>query len=246
MDTTIEGSDIPSEELIVPHERANAYISLSNQLSQAYNWRRSLEWKIHIALWTLLAASGYAYLRFNPDFGIKALVPILIILVPFVFLHLVCSIKLHRSENKEQKLSIEFRKKAEAILERGGDDQPKDEGLNIKKEKTLDAPPSRKKCFEGYWWWLVIEVSTTIIIAIVIVFLATSSPRRISEDQVKSLQTEVESLHKELTKIQQNQHSLYLSVEVIRQLVFRETVSEPDLVEDDGAKTAERPMSRPK
>ena len=88
------------------------------------------------------------------------------------------------------------------------------------------------------------EVSMTILVGIIIIGIIARSPsHRVSQDWAKSLQTEVESLHKELTKIQQNQHSLYLSVEAIRQIVLRETVSEPRLVEDDGAKTAEHPIT---
>ena len=66
MDTQEKSSDC-SEDVSLPHELANSYIALAELMNKQYEGRRALEWKIHIALWTLLLLSGYAFIKFNPS-----------------------------------------------------------------------------------------------------------------------------------------------------------------------------------
>ena len=95
------------------HELAKTYISLATQMHAQYDARRSLEWKIHIAAWTLLAASAFGIASLH--LSILGLgLPIALGL--FVLFHFVGTVKLHKGELEDQKLSIAYRERADKLL----------------------------------------------------------------------------------------------------------------------------------
>jgi hypothetical protein len=91
----------------------NAYVSLSAQMHAEYDSRRSLEWKMHIAVWTLLAATGYSI-------GYLHLLVRLIYLLPWLGfllgLHLIWCVKIQQGQRVEQDLSRFYRSRAEDLL----------------------------------------------------------------------------------------------------------------------------------
>lgn len=148
-------------------ERAQAYMTLSQQLYQQYHDRRGLEWRIHIALWTLLLATGYGVISHNIHSGAYSL--LLFLAVP---LHAVWCIKIHRGNVLEQNLSIGYRKAAERILT-GGSETPTMGMDRIGRAEEHSAMPQwLQEAFRGYWWWLGVEIAVTFLIATVVVRLA--------------------------------------------------------------------------
>jgi len=187
------------ERAMNPKDRAAAYIALSKQLDQQYARRRSLEWKIHLAIWTLLVAAGYALLTYAPTISRVGLVVALAIMV---FVHLVWAVKIHTGQFRDQQLSIVHREKAESILQND---------LDNVGAATIDASKSREQwarmpdwleiVFASYWWWLGAEVGTTVLMAVAVFGLAVSAAPRATTDQVSALQQELALTRTELTQL---------------------------------------------
>jgi hypothetical protein len=137
---------------ITDNEQFQAYRTLSEQMHNQYNQRRELEWKNHVAIWTLLSAVGYLFVSQKIHVGgwsyaLFAMVP----------LHALWCVKIHIGEFRDQHLSICYRQAAERILS----EQPKGEGqqengLIDKAENQAEHPPKWvRRVFEGYGWWLL-------------------------------------------------------------------------------------------
>ena len=149
-------------------EKMKAYLGLSQQLYTQHHNRRSLEWQIHLAVWTLLVAAGYAVISHDRHWGAFSLM--LFLVVPF---HTIWCVKIHRGLIREQDLSIKYRNRVENILENQELSAFSSPALAINPEEERSAMPVwLQQTFESYWWWLGAEFGTTCLIACVVVRLA--------------------------------------------------------------------------
>jgi hypothetical protein len=158
------------DQRMTDNEQFEAYRGLSEQLHTQYNQRRDLEWKIHVAIWTLLSAVGYLLISEKLHLGCS----LIFYLFPIIPLHAVWCVKIHTREFLDRDLSIRYRQAAERILT----EQPKgeyqqlnrliDDGVN----RALQPPRWLRNGFESYVWWLVAEVGTTVLLAGAIVWIA--------------------------------------------------------------------------
>jgi hypothetical protein len=150
-------------------ERVEAYLTLSAQLYKQHDDRRSLEWKIHLALWTLLVAAGYAMIaQQGKHLGVKSL--ILLFTIP---IHFVWCIKMHRGLLRELRQIRSYRKAVESILAKAGT-EPFAGGNNLIDDGEIHSvmPEWLYRKFASYWWWLGVEVVTTLLVAAVVILLA--------------------------------------------------------------------------
>lgn len=145
-------------EPITDAQCVETYCALSQQLYTQYHDRRTLDWRIHLALWTLLALT--AYLCVTNDRHLGHLACGVFLLVP---IHFVWIIKMARGQIFEQKLSIIYRLKAEHILSCRYPDGEKTLPIPEWEEKS-DMPRILSKGFASYWWWLSVEVATTLLL----------------------------------------------------------------------------------
>ena len=148
-------------------ERVKAYCHFSEQLYKQYRDRRHLEWKIHVALWTALAATGYAFMKEDKHLHYSSLWLILA-----VVLHLIWCVKIHIGEFRDRDFSIRYRQAAERLL--GPAPVPTEgEGLIDAAEPTFTNRPPKwvEQRFEPYLWWLGAELGTTLLIAYVVIYL---------------------------------------------------------------------------
>jgi len=141
------------------NDRVQAYSQLSEQLYKRYNDRRDLEWRIHVAIWTFLAAIGYLLVTQHIHPGKKLLLVLLI--VP---LHAVWCIKIHIGEFRDQHHSEGYLKAAERIL--AGAEAP------LLCEEPPPYPPVQiQDILHSWWWWIAVEAGTTAVITIAIILL---------------------------------------------------------------------------
>ena len=119
-------------------DQVQAYSELSEQLYTQYHHRRELEWKIHVATWTLLSAVGYLLVSGGIHPGRR-----LLTLFAMVPLHALWCIKIQIPEFRARHLSVCYRRAAERILI----EQEKGEGwrpnLLIDDDKNLPLEPPR-------------------------------------------------------------------------------------------------------
>ncbi|MDQ3772999.1 MAG: hypothetical protein M3461_00695 [Pseudomonadota bacterium] len=57
------------DSLLTKTEKLDGLLKLSAQLYGQYHDRCTLEWRVHVALWALLAGAGYAMLSQGRSFG---------------------------------------------------------------------------------------------------------------------------------------------------------------------------------
>jgi hypothetical protein len=151
------------------NDQFQAYRSLSEQMHTQYTQRRELEWKNHVAIWTLLAAVGYLLVVQKIHLGCHLFA--LLVMVP---LHALWCVKIHTGEFRDQSLSVCYRRAAERILveqSKVGDQQLNtlvDDGEN----RAPQPPPWLRDLFEGYAWWFLAEVGTTALIAVAVIYIA--------------------------------------------------------------------------
>ena len=124
-----------------PKELVSAYLALSTQLDRQYASRRSLEWKIHISLWTLLAAAGYAVLNYAPTVNHCGLIGALLVVT---LLHFVWTVKMHTGQFRDQKRSQVYRDKADHLLHKFSDNQ-RQQSQHVDGTRM---PEWLQKCFE--------------------------------------------------------------------------------------------------
>ena len=189
-------------------ERAGHYISLASAYHEAYDARRSLEWKIHVGLWTLLAALGYAMLTFKLVIPFAELIPLA---AAFVVLHALWMLKMHQGQMRDLRFAVDCRDKAKAILDRAeeGPIRPVAGSHSIKSA----FPEKLDRLFASYYWWPLIEIPTTVVIAWLILAAALAVPR-LPEDTVTKLSKQVERLENDLVQLQHDHQYLQTRLEV--------------------------------
>src|SRR5579871_2326563 len=94
-------------------DRAKGYLELAKQLRDEHSDRRAIEWRIHVAVWTFLAAVGYATISMPSR--IPQPVAFLLLAV-FVILHATWTVKMQRSGILEHEKSVRYREMADAIF----------------------------------------------------------------------------------------------------------------------------------
>jgi hypothetical protein len=173
------------------HELAKTYISLATQMHAQYDARRSLEWKIHIAAWTLLAASAFAIASLHltiPGRGLQ------IALWLFVVFHFVGTIKLHKGEIEDQKLSIGYRERADKLL-----NQLETDTANVKPAAANKHWSWLRPRFKAWGLWTIAEVGTTVcLVAVVLIINGAPKP---SPDPIASLQADNAALRGDVSAL---------------------------------------------
>jgi hypothetical protein len=148
--------------------QVDGLLRLSEQQYNDYKDRCSLEWKVSIALWTLLAALGAAELGSHP----KPLGPWALIVLFAIPIHFIWQVKILSSHFERQKKVKEYQLAAAHLIEF---DQiiseaqimaPEGEAYRYKGLEKLG------KIFRHSSWWLIVVISTTTIISAVVVRLA--------------------------------------------------------------------------
>jgi hypothetical protein len=135
-----------------------SYCALSKQMAEEYRARRTLEWQMHLALWTILAAAIYLCVSNHIHFG-KAAWWILVV-VPF---HFVWTVKIASGQAREQKLSIYYRTCAVSLLRDAAPAQDASLPLATTEEGST-MPTSLLNFFRPYLWWLFVQVGTTMLL----------------------------------------------------------------------------------
>jgi len=157
--------ELSKEPTLTDAQRIEAYRALSQQLYTQYHDRRTLEWRIHLGLWTLLGLIAYLCVTNDKHFGLVALAVFLAVPIHFIWI-----IKIVRGEILEQKKSIIFRLKAEQILD-CQDTFAGKTSLSLNQEEKSDMPRILSKGFESYWWWLALVLGTTFFLCVGVWFL---------------------------------------------------------------------------
>lgn len=138
----------------------SAYCALSQQASEEYRDRRTLEWKMHLALWTILSA--IIYVCITKDKHLEGWAWVVFLAVP---IHFIWIIKIHRGQIGEDDLSKHYRCCAELLLPKATPSEESELKSTRKGESTM--PRILERSFKSYSWWLFIELGTTLIICIV-------------------------------------------------------------------------------
>ncbi len=153
-------------ETITDAKCVETYCALSQQLYTQYHDRRTLEWKMHLALWTLLALTAYLCVTKDKHLGQFALGIFLTVPVHFVW-----TIKIHKGQLRDHSLSAYYRSQAEKILTSR---HPTD----IMTESISKLPVCHHYMetvdsigFLHYWWWLAVTVGTTFLLCMGVWFL---------------------------------------------------------------------------
>ena len=139
----------------------DTYCVLSKQLSEEYRDRRSLEWRMHTSLWTILAAGVYLCVTKDQHWGVGAW--LIFLAVP---VHLVWTIKIWRGQLRDQLLSIYYRDCAVTLLR-----ESVATALPAPPEVSTAMPRILAKSFDSYLWWLLVVLGPTILICTVAVAL---------------------------------------------------------------------------
>lgn len=129
-------------------ERAEIYLSLYRQQMERYCKTQDVEWKANFGVWTLLA--GAIYLAAKDTVAISGCLTA-VILIGLVSVHCAWLLAMHRSENFDKRLWVQYRGKALRLADpdhHGSDD------------------------FRRDWWaeviWLLLEVGMTIMLSVVL------------------------------------------------------------------------------
>src|SRR5947207_9903305 len=145
-------------------DKLEGLLRLSEQLYHQYHDRTTLEWRIHVAFWALLAAAAYAVMRYPPHLGPWSLLGTLMIPI-----HLIWTIKIHVGNVKEQDASIQYREAAEQMI---GFTLPRQSPSS--RHERSQMPQWLAKSVANYLWWPSVEVGTTMILCAFVVAKAWS------------------------------------------------------------------------
>ena len=148
-----------------------------------YDARRSLEWKVHIAAWTLLAASalGIASLHLRiPGLSLQ------IALGLFVVFHLIGTVRFLDGEKEDRELSRSYRQKAVELLT----------GLD---ESIPGRASWLRRFFESSWPWIIAEIGTTVCL-VAVVLIINDAPKP-SPDPITSLQADCSALRSDVSAL---------------------------------------------
>jgi hypothetical protein len=180
---------MPSENDPV-HELAKTYISLATQMHAQYDARRSLEWKIHIAVWTLLALSAYNLPTLAPRIEVPRLA---ITLAVFAALHLLVTAKFLYLEKGDREESNKYRKKAVELLNQ------LDNGTTEENKSSL--PRWLEPALKSWWTWILAEFGTTVCLAVVVLMIGFKGAPKPSPDPVASLQADYAALRGDVSTL---------------------------------------------
>ena len=208
-------------------ELATAYISLSKQLHQQYHQRRSLEWQMHLALWTLLAAAAYAFATQALSIHRGLLIGALGIAA---VAHFVFAVKIHIGQIKEQDLSILYRTRAESFL-----DNPQAAPSALGKDASIDtlpmlreersAMPERfKGFFKNYWWWLGAEMTVTLLISAAVYGVAVSAVPRPTPEALLAFEHEVSHMRTELVQLRERLATTEATLDKLQRVRLTDTL----------------------
>jgi hypothetical protein len=131
------------------------YCALSKQLAEEYRARRTLEWQMHLALWTILAAAIYLCVANHIYLGKSAWW--FLAVIP---LHFVWTIKIVTGQVLEQRLSIYYRKCAVSLLQVSAP-APDSALPPSAEEESSSMPDGLVRFFRPYLWWLFVQMGTT-------------------------------------------------------------------------------------
>lgn len=136
----------------------DTYCDLSKQLAEEYRARRTLEWQMHLALWTILAAAIYLCVTNHIHLGKSAWW--FLVVIP---LHFVWTIKIVTGQVLEQRLSIYYRKCALRLLQ---DPPPALDAASppSSEEESSSMPQGLLRFFRPYLWWLFVQMGTTLLL----------------------------------------------------------------------------------
>jgi len=148
--------------------KVQVYCTLADQLDNQYHQRRELEWRIHISVWTLIAAVSYLLITQKVQLGRELF--LLFLIVP---LHFIWCVKIHTGGFRAQHLSRQYRRAAERLLNPSGP-LIDDKGTARNPDRELLPPRWLRMSFEWYWWWMIAEVGTTILLTTGIVYILCS------------------------------------------------------------------------
>jgi hypothetical protein len=141
-------------------EVVDAYRALSEQLYLQYRERRDLEWRILVALWSLLAAATYLCASKGLHLGWWSLVGIVVLPLQFIWVA-----KIVRGEVFEQNLSRYYRQEAERILKHClRDVQAALPVVVVHTEESSRFPEWMDRLFESYWWWPAVQLGATVLL----------------------------------------------------------------------------------
>jgi len=146
-------------------EKARAYMDLSQNMYTQYHQRRSLEWRMHITLWTLLVLFGAFCTEKN--IHLEQLAFLIFLIIPF---HFIWIIRMLGGVIQEQNLSINYRTHAVKILEEFKVPADNKEAefmlLPFEKKEWAIYPKWAKKLFKGFSGWLSLELGITILLSL--------------------------------------------------------------------------------
>jgi hypothetical protein len=152
-------------------EKARAYMDLSQNMYIQYHQRRSLEWRMHITLWTLLVLFGAFCIEKNLHF--KELSLFIFLIIPF---HFIWIIRMLSGVIQEQNLSINYRTRAVKILEEFNVQEGNKEAefllLPFEEKEWALYPVWAKQFFKGFSGWLSLELGITLLLSLAAFFFS--------------------------------------------------------------------------
>lgn len=186
-------------------QRADGLLKLSHQMMTQYHERRNLEWRIHVLLWTLLVAGAY----FIVKVGINVQPWKWAVLLVFVLLvHIIWTLKMQLGEIRDQDLSVQYRKAAQAVIV-GEQSVP---SIVEPDEERSPMPLWLRKLLHGYWLWNIVVLGTTAVMGIAIAFVVYSG----ASGGTRTMPPRLPDLALQMQNLQQDQRVTALELKQIR------------------------------
>lgn len=212
-------TDISNSELTA-EQRAAGLMKLSHQMMTQYHERRSLEWRMHALLWTLLVVG--AYFVGTATVHVPPLRLWAWVMVVFVC-HVVWTLKMQMNQVQDQEMSRNYREAAESILL---ESQPSLASIVRSSERTetrYALPPWMTDILTRYWVWNVVIAGTTGALAIGLVVVALA-PRDTRAQTIVDLQRQVNELTREQNTTVSELRSIRAEVSAVAKPVAKATV----------------------
>jgi len=202
-------------------ERAKVYVSLVKQMHTQYDNRRSLEWKTHLAVWSLLAASTYGAATLHlSTHTLPWYCSLLLGLALFfiVVLHLLWTIKIHAGQKKDLNLKQHYREMADNALDPSAPD------LNTEAEGVQNMPEPLREKTEKYWLWLMADIGTTACLTL-IVFVVAVKPvdPKPEADPVALVTADNVTLRAEISALENRYADLQRRLDETRELILQQS-----------------------
>jgi hypothetical protein len=129
-------------------ERAEIYLNLYRQQMERYGRTQDVEWKANSGVWTLLA--GAIYLAAKDIVAISRCLAA-VILIGLVAVHCAWLLAMHRSENFDKGLWVQYRSKALRLA-----------------DPDYHGPDNFRRDWREELIWLLLEVGVTIMLSVVL------------------------------------------------------------------------------